>query len=275
MEDNNWYVYRHLKPNGEVFYIGIGRAKNYKRANSKYGRNSYWTNLVNKYGYHAEILSHNLSVDEAKDLEVLLISWYKRIDCCGGTLVNLTDGGDGYNPSEETRLKRSVAQLGNKNHMFGKKGKDSPSFGKSKHSHAQKQKWSEERAGTQVGEDNPFYGRFHTEEQIEKWKIDERRIHRGEDNGMFGKSGELAPCYGRVGELHPMFGKEGHWKGKKLPKEAIENMKNCGGKIVLDIETGVYYLSVREASDYCRLTYGHLLKVFKGEYKNYTSLRLV
>jgi hypothetical protein len=92
---------------------------------------------------------------------------------------------------------------------------------------------------------------------------------------MFGKSGELAPCYGRVGELHPMFGKEGYWKGRTLPKEAVENMLNKGGKIVLDIETGVYYMSIREAADYCRLTYGYLQQVFKGKYKNHTSLRLV
>ena len=52
-------------------------------------------------------------------------------------------------------------------------------------------------------------------------------------------------------------------------------MKNKGGKIVLDIETGVFYLSIREASDFCRLSYSYLQKVFKGEYKNYTSLRLV
>jgi len=171
----------------------------------------------------------------------------------------MTNGGDGYNPSEETRLKRSISQLGEKNHMFGKKGNLSPSFGKSKHSHEQKEKWSKERKGTQVGENNPFYGKTHSEDTINKM-VSNRRSFKGEANPMFGKTGELAPCFGRVGELHPMFGKEGFWKGKKLPKEAIDNMKNKGGKIVLDIETGVYYLSIREASDYCRLSYRFFTK---------------
>jgi len=33
-------VYRHLKPCGEVFYIGIGNDKD--RAYSKRGRNKFW-----------------------------------------------------------------------------------------------------------------------------------------------------------------------------------------------------------------------------------------
>jgi hypothetical protein len=189
----------------------------------------------------------------------------------------MTDGGDGYNPSEETKLKRSVSQLGEKNHMFGKKGELNPSFGKSKHSLEQKEKWSEIRKGTQTGENNPFYNKEHSKEQIEKWKTDERRIHKGEDNGMFGKSGELAPCYGRVGELHPMFGKESPFKGKTHSEEAKRNLSENSphSKIVIDIETGVFYNSIKEASKYCRLTYGYLQCVFRGQYNNHTSLRLV
>lgn len=276
--ENNWYIYRHLKPCGEVFYIGIGKTKNFKRAYELISRNNHWHNTVLKYGYDVQILTTGLTREEADEIEILLIAWYKRIDCCGGTLVNMTDGGDGSKgniPSKETLLKRSQAQLGELNHMYGKKGELNPTFNLPKHTDEQKEKWSEMRKGTQTGENNPFYGKTHTPEQIDKWKTDQRRIHKGEDNGMFGMSGELAPCYGRVGELHPMFGKEGYWKGKKLPESAIENMKNKGGKIVLDIETGVFYLSIREAADYCRLTYGHLQQVFKGKYNNYTSLRLV
>jgi hypothetical protein len=280
MEENNWYVYRHLKPNGEVFYIGIGKTKNFKRAYEVNSRTKYWKNIVNKYNYEVQILTKNLSKEEACELEKLLILWYKRADCCGGTLVNMTDGGDGASgniPSEETRKKRSEAQLGRLNHMYGKFGKDNPNYGKQKHSDEQKQKWSLERRGTQVGENNPFYGKKHTDEQIEKWKSDERRTHKGESNGMYGKTGELATCYGRVGDLHPMFGKESAFKGKKHSEESrkkqIEN--SASAKVVLDIETGIYYNSIKEASKYCRLSYGFLQKVFKGEYKNYTSLRVV
>lgn len=280
-----YYLYRHIRLDlGSPFYIGIGtKPKNstnseYCRSTTHNNRSTYWKNIVAKTEYEVEILLESDDYDFIKQKEIEFIGLYKRIDCCGGILVNMTDGGDGSVgniPSEETKMKRSVAQLGVKNHMYGKKGEDNPSYGKSKHSEEQKSIWSDSRKGTQTGENNPFYGKAHSEEQIKKWKVDERRIHKGKENGMFEKSGELAPRYGRIGELHPMFGKEGYWKGRTLPKEAVENMLNKGGKIVLDIETGVYYMSIREDADYCRLTYGYLQQVFKGKYKNHTSLRLV
>ena len=106
--ENKWYVYRHLKPCGEVFYIGIGKTNNFKRAYEKQHRSSWWTSVVNKYGYEVQILKRNLTKEEACELETILISWYKRIDCCDGTLVNMTDGGEGVFGkivSEETKNK--------------------------------------------------------------------------------------------------------------------------------------------------------------------------
>lgn len=86
-------IYRHLKPNGEVFYIGIG--SDLKRPYKKSGRSSYWKNKVKKYpNYEVQILKTGLTKEEACELETILISWYGRADCCGGNLVNLTDGGD-------------------------------------------------------------------------------------------------------------------------------------------------------------------------------------
>lgn len=111
--ENNWYLYRHLKPCGEVFYIGIGKAKNFKRAYDKRQRSDWWNSVVNKYpNYEIQILTTNLSKEEVTELEKVLISWYKRADCCGGTLVNMTDGGDGVFGricSNETREKMSTS----------------------------------------------------------------------------------------------------------------------------------------------------------------------
>jgi hypothetical protein len=90
------YVYRHTKlGTSEVFYIGIGNQPKYSRAYTKNGRNKWWTKVVEKYGFEVEILSHNITWDAACQLECILIDYYKRADCCGGTLVNLTDGGEG------------------------------------------------------------------------------------------------------------------------------------------------------------------------------------
>jgi len=98
-------VYRHLKPSGEVFYIGIGSSK--KRAYSKSCRNKHWIHTVNKYGYEVQILTNNIDIEFAREIEVNLISYYGRMDLKKGTLVNKTDGGEGFkNMSLDERLKR-------------------------------------------------------------------------------------------------------------------------------------------------------------------------
>lgn len=100
-------VYRHRKKsNNEVFYIGIGKTE--KRANSKYSRNRYWKNIVKKHDYKAEILTKDISWEDAKELEVFLILEYGRRDLNTGPLCNMTDGGEGSLNriiSKETRKK--------------------------------------------------------------------------------------------------------------------------------------------------------------------------
>lgn len=78
MVKDNWYIYRHIKPNGETFYIGIGSTKNFNRAYTKSSRNKYWHNIVNKYGYEVQILKNNINKEEADELEKILISWKER-----------------------------------------------------------------------------------------------------------------------------------------------------------------------------------------------------
>jgi hypothetical protein len=95
-------VYRHIKPDGEVFYIGIGSNK--KRAYTKHGRNRFWHNTVAKYGYEVQILTNNIDYDFAKELEMILISYYGRRDLKKGSLVNLTDGAEGNQTLSENQL---------------------------------------------------------------------------------------------------------------------------------------------------------------------------
>lgn len=99
-------VYIHKrKDNDEVFYVGIGN--DIKRANNVKNRNNnYWKRIVKKYGHIVEIIEENLTWEEACTKEIELIKKYGRTDLNEGTLVNMTDGGDGQsNPSNETRLK--------------------------------------------------------------------------------------------------------------------------------------------------------------------------
>ena len=118
-------VYLHKrKTDNSVFYIGIG---NNKRPYVKSNRSKFWKNEVNKHDYNVEILSNNLTWENAQEAEIYLINLYGRRDNNTGCLVNLTDGGDGSPGtivSNETKLKLSKSMKGknkgNKNPMFGK-----------------------------------------------------------------------------------------------------------------------------------------------------------
>lgn len=106
-------VYRHVrKDTDEVFYVGIGKSK--KRAYyKKEHRSHFWHNIA-KNGYNVEILFENLTWDQACKKEQELISLYGRRDLGEGTLVNMTNGGDGgYGMvvSEETREKIRQFQI--------------------------------------------------------------------------------------------------------------------------------------------------------------------
>jgi len=164
--ENNWYIYRHLKPNGEVFYIGIGQSKGFKRASEKQHRSSWWESVVKKYGYEVQILKTDLTKEEACELEKILILWYKRIDCCGGTLVNMTDGGEGASGiicSDETRKKISEA---NKKVLRTKEWGENISKGKQNISEETRNKIGEKSKGRR-----PTLGYKHTDEA--KLKIGE------------------------------------------------------------------------------------------------------
>ena len=90
------YVYKHTRlDTNEVFYIGIGSQNKYKRAFSLIKRNSFWRNITSKTEFLVEIIQDGLSWEQACEKEKELISKIGRRDLGLGTLVNMTDGGDG------------------------------------------------------------------------------------------------------------------------------------------------------------------------------------
>jgi hypothetical protein len=116
-------VYRHRRlDDNTIFYIGIGKDKN--RAYQTRSRNCLWNNIVLKSNYQVEIIAETINYNEAKELEIFLISIYGRRDLKNGILCNMTAGGDGntnmgidvknkisaslkgLKQSEETKLKR-------------------------------------------------------------------------------------------------------------------------------------------------------------------------
>lgn len=183
---NNYCVYELIDGrNNEVFYVGKGQIVDY--AKRRYRRikdhlnlndvyNKFKVNIINKIRKSGQevkfnIVVDNISEEEALNTEKILIKKYgKRIDKTG-TLVNLTDGGEGisgFRHSERTKQKMSyIRKKYYENHAPNFKGKKhspesrllmsmkqreflrknpSPSLGR-KHSEKTKQKLSEIRKG--------------------------------------------------------------------------------------------------------------------------------
>jgi len=112
-------VYRHIRlDSNQPFYIGIGRNEN--RAYELIGRSKHWHAVVNKHGYKVHIMMDDLTWNEAQQKEREFIQLYGRKDLGLGTLVNMTDGGDGSlgrTQSKETIEKRINTRK--KNGKFG------------------------------------------------------------------------------------------------------------------------------------------------------------
>ena len=144
------YLYRHIrKDNDEVFYIGIGNDLNYRRAKTNQSRNAFWKNIVSKTKRVVEIMIDDISWDDAVKKEIEFISFYGRRNLGKGTLVNLTDGGEGnigYKPSIETREKQRNYRLGKKHSEYAiqkmRTRKDSPETIEKKRIASTGRKWS-------------------------------------------------------------------------------------------------------------------------------------
>jgi hypothetical protein len=104
--DLSYCVYFHTKPNGNIFYVGIGNSdRPYDFTNS---RNKIWHNIVSKHGLpNVIIVEDDISWEKACNLEKMYIKKFGRLDKGTGCLANLTDGGDGV-PSWGTFEQRSA-----------------------------------------------------------------------------------------------------------------------------------------------------------------------
>lgn len=121
MKDKNlaiWRVYKHTSPNGYV-YIGITSESDENirwRSGYGYRHNPHFFNAIQKYGwdnFRHEIIEEGLTCKEAQDLEISLISKYKRLGVC----YNITDGGEGHNGISLTNEhKQKISQTLKENH---------------------------------------------------------------------------------------------------------------------------------------------------------------
>lgn len=163
-----YIVYMHISTS-EKKYIGItslSTEKRWKNGNG-YKKQPYFHRAINKYGwdnFQHIIIARGLSEEEAKWLEIELIKELDTINSKKG--YNLSRGGDGNNPTEETRKKMSESQKGKHN-----------------------------------GELNPNYGRNPMDYMSEETKKERSKklskANSGKNNPMYGRNGELNPFYGK------------------------------------------------------------------------------
>ena len=119
-------VYKHIRlDNNKPFYIGIGGNK--KRATIKQHKSDLWNIIANKSGYRIEYVYDDISNEDAKQVEWYLIKYYgKIIDNIGGTLANITDGGESClglkrgNMSDEHKRKVSMGRTKYTYNMYSK-----------------------------------------------------------------------------------------------------------------------------------------------------------
>jgi len=226
------YVYRHIRlDKNEPFYIGVGSDSNYLRAFAKRSRNQHWKNITNITEYDVEILIDDVSFEYACKKEIEFISLYGRIDKKNGSLVNLTDGGQGT--------------LGWKHetpYWLGKKLPECMRINLSNH------------AKTRIGNKNPFYGKKHTEES--KLKISQKSL------------GRVVPKEIR-NKIKESISKSELFKNRNInPKKGVDNHKS---KKVINTETNIVYENLRIASDTTGINYSKLRSYCQGKVKKISN----
>jgi hypothetical protein len=144
-------LYRHIRKDINVpFYIGIG--KNVSRAYSITHRNKHWTSIVSKTEYEVEILFDDIDYGFAKEKEIEFIDIYKRKED-GGTLCNITNGGDGVlglMHNDESRKKMGEPNKGKTISEWHRKRISEFHTGK-KTSEETKRKMSKSQIGKSIG----------------------------------------------------------------------------------------------------------------------------
>lgn len=81
-----------------------------------------------------------------------------------------------------------------------------------------------------------------------EWNTPKENMEHAVRTGLKNHSGEGNPCYGRHAEKHPH------------------------SKIVIDLKTGIFYYSAREASDFNNIKYHILIKMLNKSIANVSSL---
>jgi hypothetical protein len=226
-------LYRHIRlDKNEVFYIGIG--KDIKRAFNKSKRSKWWKSIIEKSEYEVDIMLDDLTWEEACEKEIEFIKLYGRKDLDLGTLVNMTDGGDGtinYKPSIESNIKRSLKL----------KGRIMPENQRKKLSNSLKGHKVSDKSLKALIERNkkPI-----TEDQRKNMSDAQKRRY----------SNNIKKTYIKKG------------------RRDVSGEKNPNAKQVFDKTTGIIYQTAKEAAEIFNINYTYFKSMLNGNSKNKTDL---
>lgn len=126
-----------------------------------------------------------------------------------------------------------------------------------------KQKKTSQERKVSVGENNSMYGKKHKQSTKEKISKANKGRHKGEKN----------PCYGKFGKDHPAFGNVPSEETRKLISERQMFGKNHASKIVIDLETGVFYESASELAHIFNINKYTLRSKLNGHLRNNTNFK--
>lgn len=254
MLENNFYIYRHIRPDtNEVFYIGKSnnldkRLKMFRRAYLTQDRTAFWNNIVqkNKGVFLTDILFCCDTEKEINEKEKEFIALYGRKDLGKGTLVNLTDGGEGaigVLQSAETIAKRS-----GKNHYH-------------------------------------YQGIMERKKENARQFLHNRKVIDTATNTIYKNASEAAVKFGINRSLMC-----GYLSGTKTNKTTLcwlkdfesgnhkinqpKKKQNGSGRLVIDLGSGVFYESIAEAAQSSKYKEVTIRKMLNGVLTNKTNLRL-
>jgi len=187
-EDKFGFVYIITNTKNGKAYVGckqyyIGKSKKQSRWQTYMGSSKYLNEDIKKIGkkyFTFEVIAEYKNKRSLRYYEMYYqVKWNVLTATVEGSdkpaFYNSYVGGKFYRPiesymphTEETKIKMSKAQTGEKHPLYGKK-----------HTEETKNKMREAK----LGENNYWYGKKHTEETKNKM----REAHTGEDNPMYGK----------------------------------------------------------------------------------------
>ena len=208
--NDTYCVYIHTNKINYKRYVGQTCQKPEKRWNGGKGYKNctHFYNAIQKYGWDGfdhEVISSNLTKEEADKFEQLLITILDSTNLSKG--YNLQNGGSNGRPSEASKI--NIKNAAKETHQR-------PEWRKNQ---------SDAHIGLQTGNKNPMYGKKHTDEAKRKQREANLGKHPTEETRK--KMSES-----RIGEKNIMFGKQHSDETKKKISDANKNENNPRAKKV-------------------------------------------